>query len=251
MARFAAYLGPVAPVSTVVEQGTYSLSALAQSNADGWGIGWYPNDGGQDAVRLISRAPLWTDQHHLALARRFRSHCVVAGVRRAQPGTIPELSGVQPHAHGPFLFFHDGELTHFREVFERPLRERLSDAQHRSLVGLTDSEILFATWVDALAGRTGPDAMADALEQTVALVRQIAMANATPASFAVVVSDGANLVALRTATHGVPPSLHTIVAGKDAPVPAGARIISSEPLFPGAWAAVEVHSLTIFTAEDA
>ena len=66
--------------------------------------------------------------------------------------------------------------------------------------------------------------MADALEQTVALVRQIAMPNATPASYAVVVSDGANLVALRTATHGVPPTLHTIVAGKDAPVPAGARI---------------------------
>lgn len=251
MSRLAAYLGPVAPVSTVIEQGTYSLAALAQSNADGWGIGWYPNDGERDAVRLVSRSPLWTDQHLLDLARRFRSHCVVAGVRRAAAGTIPELSGAQPHAKGPFVFFHDGELTHFREVFERPLRERLSDSAHRGLVGLTDSEILFATWFDALAGRTGPDAMADALEQTVATVRQIAMANATPASFAVVVSDGANLVALRTATHGTPPTLHTIVAGKDAPVPAGARIISSEPLFPGAWAAIDVHSLTIFTAEDA
>lgn len=249
MSRVAAYLGPSSPVATIVEQGTYSLAQLARSDADGWGVGWYPEDGQRDAVRLVSRSPLWTDAHHLELVRRLRSRCVVAGIRGCPPGQIPELSGAQPFAAGEYLFHHVGELSLFREVFERPLRERLSDRAHRTLGGLTDSELLFGTWRDALGDRHGADAMADALEQMVAAVQKIAHANATPATFTVVVADGTSLVALRTATHGTPPPLHTIVATKESALPEGARAISSEPLFPGAWNALEVHSLTIF-ADD-
>jgi len=249
MSRLAAYLGPSAPVATIVEQGTYSLAQLARSDADGWGLGWYPEDGRHDAVRLISRQPLWTETHHLELVRRFRSRCVVAGIRSVLPGQVPEISGAQPFASGPYLFHHVGELSLFREVFERPLRERLSDRYHRTLSGLTDSELLFGTWREALGDRSGADAMADALEQMVSAVQKIAHANGTPASFAVVVADGTSLVALRTATHGVPPTLHTIIANGEAPIPEGARAVSSEPLFPGAWTALEVHSLTIFADE--
>jgi predicted glutamine amidotransferase len=249
MTRLAAYLGPSAPVSTIVEQGTYSLAKLARSDADGWGIGWYPEDGQSEAVRLVSRAPLWTEPHHLELTRRFRSRCVLASVRSVAAGHIPEVSGAQPFGSGSYLFQHIGELAMFREVFERPLRERLSDRAHRALRGLTDSELLFATFMDALGDRSGADAMADALEQLVASVQKIAHANATPATFTVVVADGSSLVALRTATHGVPPTLHTIVAGREAPLAEGARALSSEPLFPGAWTSLDVHSLTIF-ADD-
>lgn len=250
MSRLAAYLGPSAPVSTIVEQGTYSLAKLARSEADGWGIGWYPEDGHVDAVRLVSRAPLWTEPHHLELARRFRSRCVVASIQSCAPGQVPEIAGAQPFASSAYLFEHVGELGLFREVFERPLRERLTDRAHRALRGNSDSELLFATWMDALGDRTGADAMADALEQLVTRVQTIAHANGTPATFTVVVADGSSLVALRTATHGTPPTLHTIVASREAPIPDGARALSSEPLFPGAWTSLDVHSLTIF-ADDA
>lgn len=250
MSRLAAYLGPSAPVSTIVEQGTYSLAKLARAEADGWGIGWYPEDHQPGAVRLVSRAPLWTEPHHLELARRFRSRCVLASIHSCAPGQVPEISGAQPFASGAYLFQHVGELALFREVFERPLRERLSDRAHRALRGNSDSELLFATWVDALGERSGADAMADALEQLVTTIQKIAHANATPATFTVAVADGSSLVALRTATHGTPPTLHTIVAGREAPLPEGARALSSEPLFPGAWTSLDVHSLTIF-ADDA
>jgi glutamine amidotransferase len=249
MSRIAAYLGPSAPVASVVEAGTNALIKQAAHNPDGFGIGWYPDDGLPDAIRLISREPIWFEDHLLAVTRRLRSRCVVAGVRRAPAGSYPELSGVQPFQRGPFLFHHDGELTMFREVFERPLRERLSHAQHQRLGGLTESEILFATWLDALGDRRGPDAMADALEQLMSVVGQLARANGAPATFSVVVSDGQSLVTLRTATHGTPPPLHTLVTAGDTPLPAGARVVASEPLFPSAWVTLEVHSLTIFVPE--
>lgn len=250
MSHIAAYLGPSVPVASIVEQGTHSLLTQAQSYPDGFGIGWYPEDSLPDAIRLISRAPLWAEGHLLAVARRLRSRCTVAGLRKARAGVVPELSGVQPFQRGRYLFIHDGELSLFREVFERPLREQLSEAQHRSLGGITEDEVLFATWLDALGNRTGADAMADALEKMVASVRTIAHANGTPATFAIVVSDGASLVALRTATHGMPPPLHTIATGADSPLPPSARIIASEPSFPGTWTALDLHSLTIFTAES-
>jgi predicted glutamine amidotransferase len=249
MSRVAAYLGPLAPVATVVEQGTYPLAKQAASAPDGFGVGWYPDDGQEGALRLVSRSPIWAEEHLLKVARRLRSRCVLAGLRRCPPGTVPELSGAQPFDHGPFLFHHVGELSLFREVFERPLREKLGDRAHRSIAGTTDSELLFATWLDALGDRRGPDAMADALEKMLARVRQISHANGTPASFSVLASDGSALVALRSATHGSPPPLHTIVTSKDGSMPQGARIIASEPLFPGAWTALEDHSLTIFTPE--
>ena len=122
MARFAAYHGPVAPVSTVVEQGTYSLSALAQSNAGGWGIGWYPNDGEDDAVRLISRAPLWTDQHHLALVDTTNRAII------RQPRTCtglplqPVLLSVGAVAHAPRYVHHvAGMQREVAESFDPPL----------------------------------------------------------------------------------------------------------------------------------
>lgn len=248
MSRVAAYLGPAVPVATIIEKGPYSLAQLARSDPDGWGAGWYPDDG-REAVRLLSRAPLWTEPHHLELLRKLRSRCALAGIRSAPPGQAPELSGTQPFSTGTHLFHHVGELSMFREVFERPLRERLSDRSYRALAGHSEAELLFALWRDALGDRSGSDAVADALEQMVAAVQKIAHATGTSASFAVLVADGSNLVALRTATQGTPPSLHTSVAGRDSPLPPGARAIASEPLFPGSWAALELHSLTIF-ADD-
>ena len=62
-------------------------------------------------------------------------------------------------------------------------------------------------------------------------------------------SIGGIAVSELAATHGTPPTLHTIVAGREAPLAEGARALSSEPLFPGAWTSLDVHSLTIF-ADD-
>lgn len=249
MGRIAAYLGPSVSPAALLEGGSYSLARQAAEYPDGFGLGWFPLDQRPEPVRIASRMPIWTDQHLLDVPRRYRAECAVAEVRRAELAPA-ELSGVQPFVSSSFLFAHDGALDRFDEVFRRPLAERLSDVGFAAAVGGTPSELLFATWLDALGESTGADAMAGALEAMVQTVTEIAMKANASAAFGVVVTDGHSLLTLRTATQGPPPPLYTIVAEDDAVVPTTGRVVASEPLFPGAWSALDPNSLVIFTVTD-
>lgn len=247
MSRVAAYLGPRAPMASLLEDGTYPLTRQAIECPDGFGLGWYPDDDEMTPLRLTSRLPPWAEPDLLALARRTHTRCAIAGLRHLRPGERADLTGLQPFRHGPFLFHATGELHRFKESFERPMRESLRDSSHTLLSGTSEGELLFVTWLDALADRVGGDAMADALEQLVERVTKIANQRGVLANMAVLVSDGKSLVTLRTATHGSPPSLYTIVAESPDPVPERGRVVASEPTFSGSWSPLEPNSLTIFT----
>lgn len=248
MSRLAAYLGPSTPAAHVLEAGTYSLVSQARDFPDGFGIGWYPQDGRPEPVRFAVERPAWRAGADLEIPRRYPSRCAVAAVRRARQ-TPAGRSGIQPLTGGPFLFAYDGILEAFDTVFVRPLRERLGDARYRALRGSSAAELLFATWLDALDDSRGPEAAATALESMVSTVHDLAHASAVAASLAIVIADGENLVTLRTATGGPAPELYTIVAADDAPVPRTGRIITSSPLFAGQWTSLERHSLVIFSGE--
>jgi glutamine amidotransferase len=245
--KFAAYLGPAVRVASIVEEGSQSLMRQSPEHPDGFGIGWYPNDGDPEAVTVSSRMPVWSEDRLLKVTRRYSSSSVLVSFRRAPYGEPAALSGSQPFQVGRYLFHYDGELMHYREVFERPLRNRLSDRGHRMLEGSSPAEMLFATWFDALGDRKGSEAIASALERVVEIVGSIGGPAKAPATFAAVVTDGTDMVALRTATEGSPPSMFTIVAEQGAPVPATGRVVASDPLFKGSWTQLEEHSLIIFT----
>jgi predicted glutamine amidotransferase len=244
-----AYLGPPIPVASVLEQGALALVKQGADHLDGFGIGWYPNDGQPEPPALASRMTFGRDEQLAKVARRARSSCVLAELKKLTNGEPDLVAGCQPFQHGGHLFLHEGELSKFHEVFERPLRARLKDDTHRKLKTGTCAELLFATWVDALGDKSGPDAVATALESMVNSVREIATAADAPAHFGVVVADGTTLVTLRTATHGTPPPMYTIVADEGAPMPKGGRVIATEPIFPGSWSSLDPHSLVIFTTE--
>ena len=248
MGRMAAYLGPRTRIADVLEGGSYSLLQQSSECPDGFGVAWYPEDGDPTPVSLTSALPAARAEAVLGVPRRYESECVVASLRKA--AHLPAATcGHQPLSAGPFLFTYDGELERFEEVFMRALRDRLSDERYQGLRTNGVAELLFATWQDALEDDGGPDAMASALEKMVGTVGDIAAAAGVGASFAIVVTDGQCLITLRAATQGPPPALYTIVAGPDAPVPATARVVASEPLFPGAWSSLDPHSLVIFTVE--
>lgn len=248
MGKMAAYLGPPIPTASLLEHGVLSLVRQGADHADGFGLGWYPADGGKEPLAIASPSVFGRDAQLSRLARRLTSSCVMARLEKLDPSE-PAITHAQPFCHGPYLFLHEGELTRFREVFERPLRNRLSDSAHRLVQAGTASDILFAMWLDALGDRTGPEAMAEALESMVNTVREVAVASDTAAHFGIVVSDGSTLVTLRTATQGTPPPMFTIIADDGAPFPKTGRVIATEPIFPGAWSSLDPHSLVIFTTE--
>jgi glutamine amidotransferase len=262
MGKMAAYLGPAVKISAIVEEGTQSLLRQSADHADGFGLGWYPADRNPEPLTYSSDRPIWRDATILDIARRYESHCAVASVRRssqgdhdgprsrpATGGRALHLDAAQPFHLGPYMFHHEGELARFQEVFERPLRSKLSDRSHRWLRGSTASELLFATWLDAMGEHRTADSAANALEKMVDTVREIAGPAHASATLAIIVSDGTSLVTLRTAIGGTPPAMYTIVADEGAPFPKSARVIASEPLFKGSWTALEPHSLVIFTSD--
>lgn len=249
MGRLAAYLGPATKVANVLEGGATSLALQSAECPDGFGVAWYPLDEEDGPVLLKNDGALVAQPHLLEPARRYPAECVLASVERADhpPG---ELSACQPFRHENLLFAHDGHLERFDDLYARHLRRNLSDRTFPLVRGNNASELLFATWLDALGVQRGPDAMATALERMVGVVQDLAVRHDAPASFSCVVSDGTCLITLRTATHGTPPSLYTIVAeAEDAPVPVTGRVVASEPLFRGSWTALDPHSLVIFTVE--
>lgn len=251
MGRLAAYLGPRTRISNLLEGGSYSLAEQAREYPDGFGLAWYPDDEEPDPVGLWAQRPASRAEPLLTVPRRYSSECMMAAIRSTLQ--LPaSAGGQQPFISGQHLFAFDGELERYGEVFLRPLRDRLSDEAYQSLRTNEPEELLFATWLDALneSEARGPEAMASALEKMVGTVGDVAAAAGVGASFAVVATDGHCLITLRAATQGPPPALYTIVAGEDAPVPESARVIASEPLFPGAWSSLDPHSLVIFTLEE-
>ncbi len=239
MPRLAAYLGPATKIAQVIEAGSTSLSLQSAAFPAGHGVAWYPIDDDQDAP-LVMRGvqPLINERPVFEVTRRYPAECVVASIGAGQPYRFEQL-----------LFAHDGEIERFEEVYARILRERLSDTVHPLVKTSEPSELLFATWLDALEGERGPDAMANALERMVSTLQEIAHRHDAPAAFGCLVTDGTCLITLRTATQGTPPALYTIVANEESPVPATGRVVASEPLFSGSWTALDPHSLVIFTVE--
>ena len=184
MCRMVAYLGKMErPLSSLVLHPQHSL--LVQSyapkemmsgvvNADGFGVGWYaPEVDGEPAV-YRSNAPIWADRSFASIAPRVRSSTVLAAVRSATPGLPVEESGVPPFASGPYLFVHNGAIKDFRHTVMRPLRSLLSDASYSELLGVTDSETIFALLLDRLReAKAHPGDAGTLAEATSETLRQV------------------------------------------------------------------------------
>src|SRR5919112_5761471 len=119
-------------------------------NADGFGAGWYAPEIDDEPAVYRSNAPIWADRSFGSIAPRVRSAAVLAAVRSATPGLPAEESGVPPFTSGPYLFTHNGAIKNFRTTVMRPLRDLLSDASYSDLLGVTDSETIFALFLDRL-----------------------------------------------------------------------------------------------------
>jgi gamma-glutamyl hercynylcysteine S-oxide hydrolase len=241
MCRFAAYLGKEQiPLSSLVLEPDHSL--LVQSyapkemmsgvvNADGFGAGWYAPEVDHEPAVYRSNSPIWADRSFGSIAPKVRSATVFAAVRSATLGLPVEESGVPPFASGPYLFAHNGAIQNFREAAMRLLRGSLSDASYSKLLGMTDSETIFALLLDRLrdAGICPGDsgALAEATAETVRRVSDVCTKLGVYAALSVGVTDGKAMAFARYSTQGPGNSLYFVEDGKafsDAVVVASERL---------------------------
>ncbi len=241
MCRIVAYLGErKMPLSSLILEPKHSL--LVQSyapeemmsgvvNADGFGAGWYvPEVDGEPAV-YRSNAPIWADRSFASIAPKASSATVLAAVRSATPGLPAEESGVPPFSSGHYLFAHNGVIKDFRTTAMRPLRDLLSDESYSGLLGVTDSETVFALLLDRLRGakaRTGDaETLAEAAAETVRHVSDLCTRLGVYASLNIGVTDGQAMAFTRYSTEGPGNSLYLMEIGGASP---NAVIVASERL---------------------
>jgi glutamine amidotransferase len=118
MCRHLAYLGPPATLRSVIVDPPHGLYRQAWApryqgcgaiNADGFGVGWYP-DGEAEPARYRQSMPIWADESFPDIARLTSTGALLAAVRNATPGTSGGAAAVAPFRHGRWLFSHNGAV---------------------------------------------------------------------------------------------------------------------------------------------
>jgi len=275
MCRFAFYLGPALtldslttePVHSIIKQSYHSKERVEPLNGDGFGVAWYVPEISPAPAVFRSITPAWNNRNLVHLARVTRSGCILAHVRAASPGLAVTETNCHPFVHGRFAFMHNGLIASFARV-KRRLSASLSDESFAVIEGSTDSELLFALFLDRMRSATAADpadAMADAVDATIATtVEALRDAGVEEASyFNIVVADGTSGVASRVTT-GFPDGAASLYwhEGKRyvceegfcrmvAPdTPGGAILVCSEPLSADAgWEKVPPNHLVVVRAD--
>ena len=225
--------------SLVVQAYAPKEMETALLNADGFGIGWYhPERPAEPPYTYRSIAPIWSDINLPELCRYGTSDCVVGYVRSATPGLAVDLSNCQPFSSRGLkgcdprvLFLHNGYLENFRQTLYRPLRNLLTDEVYRHIQGTTDSEHLFASILDRLAGEPAAS-FVEALGEVLPRVGHLARTQKADFLGNILLSDGRRLVASRYAVGPAHASLYWL---RDDPQFPDAVLVASEPLFAGDW----------------
>ena len=252
MCRIVAYLGKTeVTLSSLVLAPEHSLEVQSYApkemmsgvvNADGFGVGWYVPWAGEEPAVYRSNAPMWADRSFAGIAPKIRSGSILAAVRSATPGLPAEESGVPPFSSGRYAFAHNGAIEGFRHTAMRPLRKALSDESYADLLGVTDSETIFAGMLDLL--REDPRDLAGAAQRTVRHVSGVCAGLAIRATLNLALTDGARMAFTRYSTQGPGNSLY-FAEGYDA-FPDGV-VVASERLDGGAvWQEVpDRHLLAV------
>ena len=123
-----------------------AFSLRDEENADGWGLGWYPDR----SLALVKEALTWRRSgysHFLESYQDLKSRIYIAHVRHQTTGGAVTHSDTHPfsreYAGREFCFAHNGTIRGFAAL---PL-ERFHP------VGGTDSEHVFCHLLDAIAAR--------------------------------------------------------------------------------------------------
>jgi glutamine amidotransferase len=188
----------------------------------GCGIGWYgprPGGGLVDALGLSSyeRPAVYTttsapshDRNLRSLAKMLETGLLFGHVRAAGPGAMVHQANTHPFCCGRYLFQHNGDVARFPKI-RRALLARLRDCLFEWLSGTTDSELLFALFLNELpdvVSMQPPEVLAAALKSAMRLVVEASGGEAS--SLNVACTDGECVLAtrFRNGPGEAPPSLY-------------------------------------------
>lgn len=209
MCRFVAYVGQpitleslvVLPANSLINQSVDAKEFEERLNGDGFGIAWYAPAVAEEPALFRSVTPAWSNRNLLRMAKVVQSETILAHVRAASPGMIVTEANCHPFSRGRYSFMHNGHIGDFARL-RRQLRRKLSDDAYDLIDGSTDSEHLFALFIDEHASHangTRIEALAKGLAGAIAHVMELQKEAGTGdvSYLNVAVTDGTRLVAVR------------------------------------------------------
>jgi glutamine amidotransferase len=219
MCRHLAYVGPPIPLSRLLFDLPHALVRQTWEphdmrgggtvNADGFGVGWYP-DPGAEPVRYRRDRPMWSDPLLPQLAPVTRAGAVLAAVRSASTGMPLVETACAPFTGDGWLFSLNGRITGWPDSVAG-LAQRLPVTDLLTMEAPVDSALLWALVRHRLRGGASP---AEAVAATVSEV-----AAAAPGSRLNVLLADPDTIVATTLTHSL-----SVRSGD------GSTLVSSEPL---------------------
>ena len=247
MCRLAAYLGPAISLQQLLMQPPHSLYRQAREpkeliyaklNADGYGFGWYSNDG-QPCV-YTSILPIWADSNLPHLARTLSQPLWLAEVRSATDGNPVNLANTPPFYDDSLIFLHNGLICDFHTRVRPAMAAMLSAEVAADIQGNTDSEYLFACLRQLLTDQPSVS-LSDTLRRLCDLLSE--WVDELPALLNMVVSAGGRLYAVRHGINHDSPSLY--YSTDDDMFPGGQLIASERFNSDGYWQPVPDHHILV------
>jgi glutamine amidotransferase len=229
MCRIAAYLGPTIRLEQFLLAPAHSLMIQswapkemkeANLNADGFGFGWYDDDG--IPAIYTNPMPIWTDPNLAGLGRVLSTDLWLAYVRSATRRMDVSHANTQPFASDELVFTHNGYIDQFGETLRHHIRHALTTECEKTIHGNTDSEYIFALLRQQLLQNNDLEI---AIRQLLKLLNKWAGEIRLLLNFVIAAND--RIMATRYAINGEPPSLYYCIDEPDFP---GARLVASEPL---------------------
>lgn len=159
MCRLVSYLGVpillesiiVQPENSLLKQSICALESKVPTNGDGFGLGWYNKHISDEPGLFKSISPAWNDKNLLHLAAKIESECFFAHVRAASAGGVTQYN-CHPFIKEQWMLMHNGGIYNF-EFVKRHIRRMLDDDIYNWIQGETDSEHLFALFLQLAKGK--------------------------------------------------------------------------------------------------
>ena len=208
MCRFVAYKGvPIfidellyKPTNSLIHQSYSAQEREGLVNGDGFGVGWYAPEIEASPAVFVSVRPAWSNRNLRQISSKIRTNCLFAHVRDATISAVSEAN-CHPFCFGPYLMMHNGDVGDFIAL-KRSLREGLTDKSYNWIDGQTDSQHLFALFLDRIESHQNylkADEIASLLEETISslLELQRRLKLSEPSYLNLAVTDGRSMVATR------------------------------------------------------
>jgi glutamine amidotransferase len=270
MCRLVAYRGEnllladvlVKPEDSLIKQSLQAQESTVTTNGDGFGVGWYNPKISQNPAVFLSVLPAWNDENLLHLANIIESPLFFGHVRAASVGGVNKYN-CHPFIYNNWMFVHNGYIDNFLSI-KRQLRRMLDDDIYNWIRGETDSEHLFALFLQLMKNSKSTN-IAEVLKMTFKTIAQLLNQYGTPgiSFYNLCITDGSRIVASRYCTDEKtePDSLHYMKGNyfwsendylsKLKSKPKQCVLIASEKLtdFNEYWQTVPVNNLIVVDAD--